>query len=623
MTGLDGDDADIPLAAEATAGDTRASRALESGPAVGVVSAADSSVTSQEQSEAAFTSGEELEDGAPQTDDGRLIATVSAEETTAKDGSPAPGHAGRWARRTAGVVAGVVVAAVAAGAVAFFAWPRASLGATQDSLARVTLPAFAGTVDSVEVHSADGTRLPVTLRRGKLWPQSQLSPGQLLNVAVTVRRPQWASWLVGRVQVSHFTTGTPAAQVRARFVEVRDGTPLTVSFDTPVQVVAWDGSSPRRLARPSAKVGLGKVAHGVVTAGHVTVAAAARLWEKLSPPTVVTWFASRPYVQVLPTPPTTEELVPAQELTLTFSGTIRRLLGSARPRLRPAVPGQWRVVDDDTLAFRPGGLGFGLGTIVRVELPRSAHIVMHYGSALTRTIHWRVKPASTLRLQQLLAQLGYLPLSWQPASELTSDSAVAEIAAAATPPRGRFSWRYADTPPELARLSHLGHVDPITIGALMAFENAHHMPADGHAGPKVWSSLIADVLAGRRVKGGYSYVFVHSSVPQSLNLWHNGRIIVTSPGNTGVPAAPTQLGTFPVFEHIPVGTMSGTNPSGSHYNDPGIRWISYFNGGDAIHAFTRASFGTPQSLGCVELPMAAAAKVWPYTPIGTLVTVEK
>jgi lipoprotein-anchoring transpeptidase ErfK/SrfK len=68
--------------------------------------------------------------------------------------------------------------------------------------------------------------------------------------------------------------------------------------------------------------------------------------------------------------------------------------------------------------------------------------------------------------------------------------------------------------------------------------------------------------------------------------------------------------------------MSGTNPDGTHYDDPGIRWISYFNHGDAIHAFPRASFGTPQSLGCVELPLDAAAKVWPYTPIGTLVTVE-
>src|SRR5204863_605808 len=87
-------------------------------------------------------------------------------------------------------------------------------------------------------------------------------------------------------------------------------------------------------------------------------------------------------------------------------------------------------------------------------------------------------------------------------------------------------------------------------------------------------------------------------------------------------AAPTKLGTFPVFEHIPVGTMSGTNPDGSRYHDPGIKWISYFSGGEALHAFPRASFGTPQSLGCVELPEASAKKVWPYTPIGTLVTVE-
>ena len=156
----------------------------------------------------------------------------------------------------------------------------------------------------------------------------------------------------------------------------------------------------------------------------------------------------------------------------------------------------------------------------------------------------------------------------------------------------------------------------------MLFEDTHGLAVDGFAGPKVWRALIGDALAGRRRDDGYSYVFVHRNLPQSLNLWHDGQVILSSPGNTGVPAAPTQLGTWPVFEHIPVGTMSGTNPDGSSYHDPGIKWISYFNGGEALHAFPRASFGTPQSLGCVELPEAAAKKIWPYTPIGTLVTVE-
>ena len=65
----------------------------------------------------------------------------------------------------------------------------------------------------------------------------------------------------------------------------------------------------------------------------------------------------------------------------------------------------------------------------------------------------------------------------------------------------------------------------------------------------------------------------------------------------------------------------GTNPDGSHYNDPGIKWVSYFNGGDALHAFTRAQYGFPQSLGCVEMMLEPAGQVWPYTPIGTLVHV--
>jgi lipoprotein-anchoring transpeptidase ErfK/SrfK len=156
----------------------------------------------------------------------------------------------------------------------------------------------------------------------------------------------------------------------------------------------------------------------------------------------------------------------------------------------------------------------------------------------------------------------------------------------------------------------------------MMFQDNHGLNVDAIAGAQVWRTLLADAIRGKRRTEGYSYVYVHSSIPQSLTLWHNGRTILTSPGNTGVPAAPTQLGPFEVFEHIAVGTMSGTNPGGSHYNDPGIRYISYFNGGDAIHAFNRASFGTPQSLGCVELPLESAARVWPYTPLGTLVTVE-
>ena len=57
--------------------------------------------------------------------------------------------------------------------------------------------------------------------------------------------------------------------------------------------------------------------------------------------------------------------------------------------------------------------------------------------------------------------------------------------------------------------------------------------------------------------------------------------------------------------------MSGTNPDGSHYNDPGIQWISYFHGGDALHAFIRPGYGYPQSLGCVEMTATDAGASTP------------
>ena len=160
-----------------------------------------------------------------------------------------------------------------------------------------------------------------------------------------------------------------------------------------------------------------------------------------------------------------------------------------------------------------------------------------------------------------------------------------------------------------------------TKGALMAFQNDHGFTTvDGVAGPAVWRSLINAVDDNKRSSFGYSFVTVSLS-GQSLNLWHNGHTVATTAVNTGISSRPTDPGMFPVYSHLRVTTMSGTNPDGSHYDDPGIQFVSYFNGGDALHAFTRAQYGFPQSLGCVEMALGPAGQVWPYTPIGTLVHV--
>ncbi|MGD0167023.1 MAG: L,D-transpeptidase [Gaiellaceae bacterium] len=522
------------------------------------------------------------------------------------------------------VVATVVVVVFAGLAgTALLAWPRERLGTANDALARIVLPGFAGKVVAVDIRSPDGARVPVQLTKGKLWPSRKLAGGEQLTVVVTVRRPSWVGWLVGRNERRTFTVVTPIAHLLSHWLQVKAGAPVTVAFDRPVSRISLRGAPPRRLVTPGTIVPLGLVARGSHSAGAIEVAFAVRSWERLPAPVWVSWFPWRPYPQLLAEPRSGTKLAPAERLTLAFSGSIHDELGTRRPRLSPPTPGRWQLLDAHTLAFRPSGLGFGLGTKVRAVLPRAFHIAGRAGAKPTRVLHWQVANGSTLRLQQLLAQLGYLPLRWRPTTHDAQLSRRAQLAAALSPPPGQFKWRFPNTPPELRASWHSGLTNEITRGAVMMFEDTHNLAVDGLTGPRVWKALISDVIAHRRRTTGYSYVYVHLSVPQSLNLWHNGRVILSSPGNTGVPAAPTQLGTFTVFEHIPVGTMSGTNPGGSHYNDPGIRYISYFNHGDAIHAFNRASFGTPQSLGCVELPLAAAAKVWPYTPIGTLVTIER
>ena len=514
----------------------------------------------------------------------------------------------------------LVVAVVTAGVLA---WPHARLGSTDAALAVVSLPGYAGRVEAVDVHAATGATVPVQLRGDQVWPVRKLAVGQALTVEVTVRRPSWAGWLVGRTERRTFTIETPRARLLGHWLQVKQGAPVTVAFDAPVSRVSLGSSAARSIA-PAAVVPVGVVASGSDSAGAIAVSAAARSWERMPAPVRVSWFPERPYTQLLAEPAPGSALAPDRPVVLTFSGAVADVLGTRRPVLSPATPGRWKLLDAHTIAFQPTSpLGFGLGANVRVVLPRAAHLAGQPGATLTRTLAWQVPPGSTLRLQQLLAQLGYLPLDWRPTADPTPQlSARSELADAVSPPPGQFIWRFGKTPPELHALWLEGRPNQITRGAVMAFEHDHQLTVDAIAGPHVWGALIGDALAGKRRTGGYSYVFVHRSLPQSLNLWHDGRVILTSPGNTGVPAAPTALGTFPVFEHIPVGRMSGTNPDGSHYNDPGIRWISYFHHGEAIHAFNRASFGTPQSLGCVELPLASAAKVWPYTPIGTLVTIE-
>jgi len=335
----------------------------------------------------------------------------------------------------------------------------------------------------------------------------------------------------------------------------------------------------------------------------------------------VSWFPAGGAATAVANPAPGTQIKPGTPITVTFSRPVAKVLGAHLPPVAPITQGVWHPLNSHAIVFRPEGFGYGLGAKVRIALPSGVRLVGGQRGTTAAGGSWTVPPGSTVRLQQILALLGYLPLKFNYAGAGVGLTPTAQEAAAVSPPRGRFAWRYANTPATLKGFWKVGASGVMMQGALMAFENDHGMTADGVAGPLVWKALINALVAGKRSSSGYTFVSVGVS-SQSLDLWHSGRTVIGgTPVNTGIASAPTATGTYPVYEHLPVTTMSGTNPDGSHYSDPGIPDVSYFNGGDALHGFTRAQYGSPQSLGCVEMPFNVAAQVYPFTPIGTLVHV--
>jgi peptidoglycan hydrolase-like protein with peptidoglycan-binding domain len=509
--------------------------------------------------------------------------------------------------------------AVGGGAVALIS-SHAGLGNDSAALARLGMPLGGGTIESVSaVTGPHSTPVPVDVRGNQIWPRGRIPAHERVTIDVVVKRPGWASWLTGKTERLRLETVTPAASLRHHYVTLKANAPLRVSFRHPVAVIAYGPSANQLhrqvLASPRKSVILPRTAQ----AGTVWLAAAPRPWE-MSRPQLVSWFPAGSGASVVAYPAPGATIKPSTPISLTFSTPIDKALGSSTPAVSPATEGTWQRLNDHTMVFRPQGYGYGLGAKVNITLPHGVTLVGGQQSGTADGGRWTVPAGSTVRLQQLLANLGYLPLQFRSKDPQPPMTPSAQEEAAVNPPPGSFSWRYDNVPSPLRGFWQAGSSGVMTRGALMAFENDHGMTADGVAGPQVWKALIGAAVSDRHSTFGYTFVSVDES-SQSLDLWHNGHTVLTTPVNTGIAAAPTATGTYPVYSHVPVGTMSGTNPDGSHYNDPGIPWISYFNGGDALHGFTRAQFGFPQSLGCVEMPPSTAGRVWPFTPIGTLVHV--
>jgi hypothetical protein len=543
----------------------------------------------------------------------RPVGTSDRAGQKARRTDAASGRAprGRWI--AGGIVLLVLIVVIGGGIMLITS--KATMTADSTALATINLPRGGGTIENVVVRTGPhSARVPVEVRGHKIWPKGTLPAHQLVTIDAVVKRPGWIGWAAGSSDKLHLQLMTPVTKLKAHFLTVSKNAPLRLRFATPIRVIAYGtpGHLKRRqLDSPQSQVTVPRSD----PAGTMYVAAAPRSWET-SKAAAISWFPPGSAASALASPAPGSTIQANTPITLTFSKTVKQALGSSRPSISPATQGSWQTLTAHAIRFTPTGYGYGLGAKVSIGLPSGVALAGAQPGA-----NWTVPGGSPVRMQQLLAILGYLPLNFKYADgNGIGRTPEQQLKAAIKPPAGHFDWRYSNTPSALQGFWKPGASGVMTQGALMAFENDHAMTTDGLAGPAVWKALIQAAIDGKKSTFGYSFVNVSLS-GQSLNLWHNGHTVETTAVNTGIASRPTDPGTFPVYSHLRVTTMSGTNPDGSHYDDPGIQFVSYFNGGDALHAFTRAQYGFPQSLGCVEMALGPAGAVWPYTPIGTLVHV--
>jgi hypothetical protein len=291
---------------------------------------------------------------------------------------------------------------------------------------------------------------------------------------------------------------------------------------------------------------------------------------------------------------------------------------SPAPMLAPGVAGHWRIVGDSEV-FTPA-----------VSLQPCSDYALTVWAGTTSTAHAPLGRRQTIRLQvacpplagmqQALANLGYLgarfvPLydTHRPSGRETSRQAAAY---AFDPPRGRLAPDPSDAPP-----TQVGQLDATTRGAIEVYQEDNGLAVSGEPNGATWVALLHDESTGRRDREPYTWVTVSEAEPERLYLHRGDRLAFTTLANTGVAGAETAQGIFSIYARYVSTTMAGEDPDGTKYDVSDVPWVNYFNGGDAVHGYPRASYGFPQSNGCVELPIEAARTVYGMLQIGDIVDV--
>ncbi len=317
------------------------------------------------------------------------------------------------------------------------------------------------------------------------------------------------------------------------------------------------------------------------------------------------------HLTALPNPVVADGTLP---LRVRLSGTPASF--SPTPKLSPATAGTWSRHGDSEL-FTPT-LALSPCSTYTLTIWASSVAAGHSPLGKRRTVPFSVACPSTRGLQEVLARLDYLPYEsgHSPAGEQLNHAQLA-VRDAFDPPSEQPRARFDDAPS-----LEYGQLDETTKGALMVFQSEHEIEPTGTPERATWKALFHAAVEDQRTHAPYTFVTVTESLPETLEVHREDHVVLSTPANTGVPGAETAQGTFPIFSRFVSTTMTGTDPDGTKYVAPDVPWVNYFNGGDAVHGYPRASYGFPQSNGCVELPIETAHTVFEMLKIGDIVEVS-
>ncbi len=169
--------------------------------------------------------------------------------------------------------------------------------------------------------------------------------------------------------------------------------------------------------------------------------------------------------------------------------------------------------------------------------------------------------------------------------------------------------RFGTTIDALMRANGLVNPNFIYTGQRLTVPNGIVMPIPPPSAPGNPPSSPPTGLAGKWIDIDIS--------SQTITAYQDATPLKSVLVSTGVSWHPTPIGRFKVYMKVASQTMSGGAGADAYYL-PGVPWVMYFAGANAIHGtYWHSNFGHPMSHGCVNLTIADAKWFYDWAEIGT------